>query len=78
MSNPVCHLQKAEISLACWYSDAQWWLDMAKQFVFASRECKQLSLRCKTEGLVWHDRYKMILDCNRKLESAYKTIRRAN
>lgn len=67
MSNPVWHLQQAEISLACWYSDADWWLDMAKQFTFASRECKQASLRFKTEGLVWHDRYKMILDCNRKI-----------
>ena len=38
---------------------------MAKQFTFASKECKQLSLRCKAEGLVWHDRYKMILDCRR-------------
>ena len=40
---------------------------MAKQFTFANKECKQLSLRCKAEGLVWHDRYKMILDCNRKI-----------
>ena len=68
MTNLTWHLYKAKKSLSSWYDKADEYLELAKSFrkmwFFANseRECKRQALKCKTLGLVFHDRFKLILE----------------
>lgn len=67
------HLQRAKDTLDEWYAIAETNLRQERFFlnlVVPSEKYAGLvrgeALHCKTAGLVWHDRYKMILDCQRE------------
>ena len=68
MTNLTWHLDKANESLQRWYEKAEDYLTLAKAFGkmwffnHSERECKQQALRCKTLGIVFHDRYKLVLE----------------
>ena len=62
------HSDKAKQTLEDWYDRADKYLDLAKAFrkmrFFrnSERECKQQALKCKALGVVFHDRYKLVLE----------------
>lgn len=68
MSEPQWHLQEAKKSLEDWYASAEEYLELAEKFsklwLFgkSARECKQQALKCKTFGLVFHDRFKLLVE----------------
>jgi hypothetical protein len=68
MTELTWHIDKASESLECWNKSAEEYLELAKKFreVWLSkgleRECLQQALKCKTLGIVFHDRYKLILE----------------
>lgn len=68
MTDLTWHLDKAKESLSRWYTKADEYLDLAKAFrkmwFFANseRECKRQALKCKTLGLVFHDRFALVLE----------------
>lgn len=65
MTTPIWHLEKAKESLDFQYSEVEFYLNLSSEFRFFRKECRQQALFCKTIGLVWHDRWKMLLDCRR-------------
>ena len=68
MTDLTWHLDKAKQTLEDWYDRADEYLDLAKAFrkmwffTNSERECKRLALKCKTLGIVFHDRYKLVLE----------------
>lgn len=68
MTNLTWHLDKAKETLEVWYQKADEYLALAKAFskmwFFANseRECRQQALKCKALGIVFHDRYKLVLE----------------
>lgn len=61
------HLTRAKEALEVWYNKADDYLTLAtkarKGWLFSTeKECKQQALKCKTLGLVFHDRYKLVLE----------------
>jgi len=73
MTIPTWHLERAKAVLEDWYDKAEGFLQQEKFFnnlvvpaYDAANDVKRKALVCKTTGLVWHDRYKMLLDCCRK------------
>lgn len=78
MTTPTWHLQQAIVMLDKWYKFAENSLSLidkypvTHKFLQAQRskqnnDCRRNAMHCKTAGLVWHDRYKMLLDTNRNL-----------
>jgi hypothetical protein len=65
MTNLTWHLGKAKESLDFWYSEITFWNKLGSEFWYFRKGCKQQALLCKAKGLVWHDRWKMLLDCRR-------------
>lgn len=72
MTTPTWHLEYSKIVLKEWYEKAEGFLRQEKFFLnlviparSAANDVKLKALHCKTAGLVWHDRYKMLLDCQR-------------
>lgn len=66
MTTPTWHLERAKAVLDEWFDRAEMWDDIGKEHPWAKSACKGNSVVCKTLGLVWHDRYKMLLDVRRK------------
>lgn len=73
MSTPTWHLERAKELLNEWYDRMEGFLRQEKFFldlVIPSKDSanivKRSALHCKTAGLVWHDRYKMLMDCTRE------------
>lgn len=70
MTELTWHLDRAKQSLDEWYDRRDAYLELAKTFSKiwffrkSFRECKQNALRCKTLGLVFHDRFKLIIENN--------------
>jgi hypothetical protein len=67
MAELTRHLDKASESLERWYWQAGEFLRLSayfkKYWMFSdARGCKQQALKCKTLGIVFHDRYKLVLD----------------
>lgn len=68
MTTPTWHLDKAKTSLNEWYDRADKYLSYQVKFDWLlgmrgfNKECKQAALKCKTLGLVFHERYKMLLE----------------
>lgn len=68
MTDLTWHIEKGNESLQQWYEKADDYLILAKAFskmwFFANseRECKQQALKCKALGIVFHDRYKLVLE----------------
>jgi Uri superfamily endonuclease len=68
MTDLTWHLDKAKETLEAWYQRADDYLALAKAFSKmrffgnSERECKQQALKCKTLGIVFHDRYKLVLE----------------
>ena len=66
------HLECAKTVLDEWYLSAEYYIRQESFFlnlVIPSRKyagfVRGKALHCKTAGLVWHDRYKMLLDTQR-------------
>lgn len=75
MTSLTWHLEKAKESLEYWYDKAEGFLRQEQFFLNlvvpcekAANDCKRKALHCKTAGLVWHDRFKMVMDTKRKLK----------
>lgn len=68
MTELTWHIHKAKESLEDWYDRHHAYLELAKTFnkmwffTNSVRECKQQALKCKTFGLVFHDRFKLLLE----------------
>lgn len=72
MNNLTWHIGRAKELLSQWYAQAaQFELKSVQgtrwQQFWMTSFYKRKVLHCKTAGLVWHDRYKMLLDCQRKI-----------
>lgn len=76
MTTPTWHLGQAKYMLDKWYQFAENSLALIDKYPVTHRllqeqrhkqnnDCRRNALHCKTAGLVWHDRYKMLLDCTR-------------
>lgn len=72
MTELTWHLERAKIVLEEWYLSADFYIRQENFFlnlVIPSRKysgiVRRKALHCKTAGLVWHDRYKMLLDVQR-------------
>lgn len=70
MTIPTWHLEYAKVVLREWYERAEEFILNSKQGTklqqyWMTPYYKRKALHCKTAGLVWHDRYKMLLDCQR-------------
>lgn len=73
MEDTPWHLQRAKATLDAWYEMAEASLRQERFFlnlVVPSEKYAGVArsdyLHCKTAGLVWYDRYKMILDYQRE------------
>lgn len=68
MTDLTWHIDRANKLLEDWYDRADDYLALAKAFskmwffTISERECKQQALKCKTLGIVFHDRYKLVLE----------------
>lgn len=62
------HELEAKYALERWYVDWELYLELAKISVFSSKDYNKLALKSKTLGIVYHDRYKMALDCVRNFK----------
>lgn len=71
MITPTYHLQRAISSLDYWYDYVAWWQHMEKKWSMVkfsslredlAKVARRQALKCKTLGLVYHDKYKLILD----------------
>lgn len=76
MTIPTWHLEQAIMMLDKWYKFAENSLALIDKYPVThwklqpqwheqNADCKRNALHCKTAGLVWHDRYKMLLDTQR-------------
>lgn len=71
-NTPTWHLDRAKQVIDEWYTMAEGFLRQEKFFMNlvvpaekSANDVKRNALHCKAAGLVWHDRYKMLLDCTR-------------
>lgn len=67
MTDLIWHLTRAKEALEEWYDRADDYLALAakcrKGWLFSvEKECKQRALKCRTLGIVFHDRYKLVLE----------------
>jgi hypothetical protein len=71
MTIPTWHLERAKAVLEEWYDKAEKLIHYAELAISiyptksnhkAANQYKRRSLHCKTAGLVWHDRYKLLLE----------------
>lgn len=62
------HELEARAALERWYADWEKFLAMAKISMFTRNDYNRLALKAKTLGIVYHDRYKLLLDASRKYE----------
>lgn len=67
MTELTWHIERAKESLEYWYSQVDDYLTLAakahKWWLFSTeKECKQRALKCRTLGIVFHDRYKLVLE----------------
>lgn len=68
MTELTWHLDRAKESLDKWYKSRDDYIELANKYsrmwFFGKqvRECKRQALKCKTLGLVFHDRFKLILE----------------
>lgn len=62
------HEAEAKSALERWYADWEMFLAMAKISMFTRKDYNRLALKAKTWGIVYHDRYKLLLDAPRKYE----------
>jgi len=62
---PTWHLERAKAVLDAWYDRAEMWRDIAKEHPWAADDCKANALVSKTLGIVWYDRYKLLLGTQR-------------
>ena len=62
------HELEAKAALERWYADWEMFLAMAKISMFTRKDYNKLALKAKTWGIVYHDRYKLLLDARRKYE----------
>lgn len=76
MSMPTWHLEYAKVVLNEWYEKAEGFLRQEQFFLnlvipssSSANDVKRKALHCKTAGLVWSDRYKLLLDAPRKYEN---------
>lgn len=69
------HLDKAKTILEVWYSKADALFEYAELAISiypsnfnrkAADKYRATAIHAKAFGIVWHDRYKMMLDCHRK------------
>lgn len=60
------HELEAKRVLERWYADWQVYLGMAELSVKNKDKYNKLGLKAKTLGIVFHDRYKLLLDAPRK------------
>lgn len=76
MTKLTWHLEQAKVMLDKWYKCAENSLAIIDKYPVThwklqsqrhkqNADCKRNALHCKTAGLVWHDRYKMLLDVQR-------------
>lgn len=72
MTELTWHLERAKIVLEEWYLSADYYLRQEQFFLNlvvpsqqSANDVRSKALHCKTAGLVWHDRYKMLLDVQR-------------
>ena len=68
------HLDQAKECLEDWYRDSEkflrqkeFFLNLAIPAYDAANDVQRKALHCKTAGLVWHDRFKMLLDVQRRI-----------
>ena len=76
MNSLTWHTEYAKVVLNKWYADWEKLLELAELATLkskspinkeASKQYKRHAIHCKTAGLVWHDRYALLLDgCWRK------------
>lgn len=73
MSDLRWHFDKAKQCMDDWYTDSEKFLRQKEFFLnlvipatVAVNDVQRKALHCKTAGLVWHDRFKMILDVQRR------------
>lgn len=82
MTELTWYLEKAKDILDYWYKASEQALSLIDKYPVThwllqsqrhkqNADCKRAALHRKTAGLVWHDRYKMLLDCQR----SYTTMR---
>lgn len=67
MTELTWHLTRAKEVLEEWYDKADDYLILAaksrKGWLFSTeKECKRRALKCRTLGIVFHDRYKLVLE----------------
>lgn len=71
MNKPTWHLDRAKAVLQEWYEKAERLLEYADLAVSiyptkfnkkGANQYRRAALHCKTAGLVWHDRYKLLLE----------------
>ena len=68
MTTPTWHLYEAREYLEGWYAQMNQFLELAKGYgriplcKASAYECKRQALKCKTLGLIFHDRSKLLLD----------------
>ena len=76
MTELTWHLKQAKITLNRWYADFEELMRLAslvdkqKQTIWnieGANNYRSAAIKCKTLGLVFHDRYKMVLDVQRGL-----------
>jgi hypothetical protein len=61
------HLERAKMVLDEWYTRANQYLMLSMEYrkswlPSAEKLCRQKALKCKALGLVFHDRYKLLLE----------------
>lgn len=66
------HLERAKVVLNEWYERMDnslfaenFFMNLTIPRRALAYNSARIALHCKTAGLVWHDRYKMLLDCQR-------------
>ena len=68
MTELTWHLDMAKESLDKWYKSREDYIELANKystmwfFGKLERECRRQALKCKTLGLVFHDRFKLMLE----------------
>lgn len=76
MTTLTWHLEQAKVMLDKWYQITENSLSLIDKYPVTHKllqtqrhkqnnDCRRNALHCKTAGLVWHDRYKMLLDTHR-------------
>jgi len=66
---PTWHTEYSKVILNKWYDDWEHWLLTAEEWKGMKLSypntvayCNRQALKCKVLGIVWHDRYKLLLE----------------